>query len=108
MTLDLPEVFELTDFKLRYGPRIESMTINGQPLFPEKIHTEFPLRRPSWNRIPAAAKYSFANNQPDVLKPLLRPGENVIEIAVAADKAWEERPFSLYVRFRIPLSIGTR
>ncbi|HEY65683.1 MAG TPA: hypothetical protein G4O02_14045 [Caldilineae bacterium] len=99
LSVDLPEDFQLLDFKLHYGPRIERMVINGESIAPEVVYKSFPVRRATYNRVEPTARYSFANNNPEAVASFFRPGENTIEVVVTASKPWEERPFSLYVRF---------
>jgi hypothetical protein len=57
------------------------------------------VRLGTYNRVEEAARYSFANNNPEAVASYFRPGANVVVVVVAADESWEERPFSLYARF---------
>jgi hypothetical protein len=99
LSLTLPETFELIDFSLQYGPRLGRMSINGQSIPPEAVHALFPVRRGTYNRVPSAARYSFMNHEVEALRGYFKPGENVLEFEILADQPWEERPFSLYLRF---------
>jgi len=87
------------NFKLHYGPRIDRLRINGRDIPPAEVHRIFRYRRPTYNRIEEAAKWSFVNDDPLFMGKYFRPGENRIEVVVTAGKSFEERPFSLYTRF---------
>ena len=91
--------FLLLDFTLHYGPRVESMRINGNDIPIKTVYTAFPVRRGTYNRVPDAARYSFVNNNPEQVADYFKPGANSVVVVVAADQTWEERTFSLYTRF---------
>lgn len=99
LEFELPGQFLLLDFNLHYGPRMESLRINGSSIPSASVHQMFPVRRGTYNRVPAGARYSFANREAKALEAYFKPGSNRIEAVVAADNDWEERPFSLYLRF---------
>jgi serine/threonine protein kinase len=99
LTFELPAEFELLDFVLHYGPRLESMRINGVDISPKVVVEAFPVRRGTNNRVEETARYSFANNNPEAVTGYFQPGTNSILVVVAADETWEERTFSLYARF---------
>ncbi len=100
---ELPADFELLDFALHYGPRIESMRINDVEFSPKTVTDAFPVHLGTNNRVVEAARYSFVNNNPELFAQHFQPGMNRIEMVVAADQSWEERTFSLYARF---LAVG--
>jgi serine/threonine protein kinase len=73
---ELLEGAELLEFHLYYGYR----TIN--------------IAEPS--------RHSPVNNNPQAVAPYFRAGVNTFVITVSAEKPWEERPFDLFARFRVP------
>ncbi len=97
--VQLPQDYTLLTFALQYGPRVESMSINGVEISPKTVYQAFPVRPGTFNRVEESARYSFANNNPAAVASYFSAGANAVVVVVAADQSWEERPFSLYARF---------
>jgi hypothetical protein len=101
-SVDLPEVFELLDVIVHAGPRIARLAINGTEVPGVLVNEVFTEQRPTYNRVPDSARWSFRNHSGSRLQGYFAPGENTMEIVVAATEDYEERPFSLLVRFVVP------
>ena len=102
LSFDLPEGAELLEFHLYYGYRTKGLTINDRTLSPEEVYAAFPLRSGTYVNIAEPSRHSPMNNNPQAVAPYFRAGANTIVMTVSADKHWEERPFDLFARFRIP------
>jgi tRNA A-37 threonylcarbamoyl transferase component Bud32 len=102
LSFDLPEGAELLEFHLYYGYRTQGLTVNDQTLSPEKVYAAFPLRSGTYVNIAEPSRHSPMNNNPQAVAPYFRAGANTITMTVSAEKHWEERPFDLFARFRVP------
>jgi hypothetical protein len=103
MTFELPDEFELTDFNLYYGSYPRRMVINGHELSGQQVRASFPYRSMTYVNIPEPSMYMPINSNATAVSGYFAPGLNSISVTVYAEKPWEERPFDLHARFRIPL-----
>jgi hypothetical protein len=100
----LPGGAELIDFRLYYGYYVARFEINGTTFDADQVYAAFPVRLGTYVNIPEPSRYLPVNRNPDAIAPYLREGLNIVRVTVSAEKSWEERPFDLYARFRVPSS----
>jgi len=98
----LPEGAELLDFRLYYGLYVTHFSINDQAFEAGQVYGAFPVRLGTYVNLPEPSRYLPVNNNPGAIAPYLHQGLNIIRVTVSAEKSWEERPFDLYARFRVP------
>jgi hypothetical protein len=103
LSFELPEGAELLAFRLYYGRYVEELAINGHALSPEQVYAAFPVRLGTYVNIPEPSRYMPVNDNPGVVASFMRAGTNTIVVTISAQKEWEERPFDLYARFRVPI-----
>jgi hypothetical protein len=104
-TFDLPQGFELLEFSLYYGYYGKELVINGHVLEQAEIHRSFPVRTGTFVNIAEVARYMPVNNNASAVSGFFRTGENTISMTISAEKGWEERPYDLFARFRVPLPL---
>ena len=102
LSFDLPEGAELLEFHLYYGYRTRGLTINDRTFSPQEVYAAFPLNSGTYVNIAEPSRHSPVNNNPQAVAPYFRAGANTFVITVSAEKPWEERPFDLFARFRVP------
>jgi len=102
VSFTLPDGFQLIEFDLYYGRNTKGMTINGHSLSPDEVQAAFPYDMGFYLNIPEPIRYSLINSNTDAIAPYLQPGENTITMTIYANELWEERPFDLFARFRVP------
>jgi hypothetical protein len=102
VSFDLPQGAELLDFRLYYGRYTDGLAVNGHVAGPEEVYAAYPVRLGTYVNIPEPSRYLAVNHNPEFIIPHLVAGRNTISMTVSAREAWEERPFDLYARFRVP------
>jgi len=102
LSFELPNGAELLEFHLYYGYRTKGLIINDRTLNPEEVYAAFPLHSGTYVNITEPSRHSPVNNNPQAVAPYFRAGANTIAMTVSAEKDWEERPFDLFARFRVP------
>jgi serine/threonine protein kinase len=99
----LPENAELMEFRLYYGYYTSGIMLNNHSFTPEEVYGAFPLRIGVYHNIPEPARYSFFNNNPNFLAPFFDWGQNEFSIGLYTENPWEERPFDVFMRFKVPV-----
>jgi hypothetical protein len=102
LSFELPERVELLEFHLYYGYRTKGLIINDRTLSSEEVYAAFPVRLGTYVNIAEPSRHSPVNNNPQAVASYFRAGTNTIAMTVSAEKHWEERPFDLFARFRVP------
>jgi hypothetical protein len=102
LSFELPQGAELLEFHLYYGYRTQGLTINDWTLSPDKVYAAFPVRLGTYVNIAEPSRHSPVNNNPQAVAPYFGAGANIIAMTVSAENHWEERPFDLFARFRVP------
>lgn len=102
LSFDLAEGAELLEFHLYYGYGTRGLTVNDQVLEPLQVYDAFPLRSGAYLNIPEPSRHSSMNDNPEAVATYFRAGVNTITMTVYAENSWEERPFDLFARFRVP------
>jgi hypothetical protein len=97
----LPENAELIDFRMYYGYYTRGMTVNNQTFTPEEVYDAFPLRSGVYHNIPEPSRYSLFNINPEFLAPYFDWGQNNFSITLYTENPWEERPFDVFMRFKV-------
>jgi hypothetical protein len=108
LSFDLPQGAMLLHFRLYYGRFAEELVVNGHVLGPEQVYAAFPVRLGTYVNIPEPSRYMPVNRNPVAMASYFRAGTNTISMVVSAREAWEERPFDLYARFRVPSASANR
>jgi hypothetical protein len=98
---DLPENAELIDFRLYYGYYTRGITVNNHSFTPEEVYDAFPLRSGVYHNIPEPSRYSLLNINPEFLAPYFERGQNIFSIILYTENPWEERPFDVFMRFKV-------
>jgi tRNA A-37 threonylcarbamoyl transferase component Bud32 len=99
----LPENAELIEFRLYYGYYTRGMTINNHSITPEDVYDAFPQRSGVYLNIPEPSRYSLFNNTPGVLGSYFDWGQNNFSMILYTENPWEERPFDVFMRFKVPV-----
>jgi hypothetical protein len=103
LSFDLPENATLIDFRLYYGYRAKKMIINDQVISPEDLYEAFPIRSGVYHNIAEPSRYSLYNQNTDLLAPYFKTGANHLLFNLYAENTWEESPFDLFMRFKVPV-----
>jgi len=101
LTFALPENAELMDFRLYYGYYTRGGVVNNHSLTPEEIYDAFPQRSGVYLNIPEPSRYSLMNRNPEFFEPFFDWGQNDFSIILYTEKPWEERPFDVFMRFKV-------
>ena len=99
----LPEKSELVEFRLYYGYHAREMKINNHVFFQREIYAAFPRRSGEYLNIAEPSRYSPFNNNPEAIAPYLDWGKNNLSITIFTENAWEERPFDVFIRVKVPV-----
>jgi tRNA A-37 threonylcarbamoyl transferase component Bud32 len=102
LSFELPARAELLEFHLYYGYRTKGLIINDRTLNSEEVYAAFPVCLGTYVNIAEPSRHSPVNNNPQAVAPYFRAGTNTIAMTVSAEEHWEERPFDLFARFRVP------
>jgi hypothetical protein len=97
----LPENAELIDLRLYYGYYTRGIKVNNHTFTPEEVYGAFPLRSGVYHNIPEPSRYSLFNMNPDFLAPYFSSGQNNFSIILYTENHWEERPFDIFMRFKV-------
>jgi len=97
----LPENAELIDFRLYYGYYTRGITVNNHTFTPKEVYDAFPLRSGVYHNIPKPSRYSLFNMNPEFLAPYFDWGQNNFSIILYTENPWEERPFDVFMRFKV-------
>lgn len=99
----LPQGAELIEFRLYYGYHAREMVINHQVISQQQVYEAFPYRSGIYIKIAEPSRYSLVNNNPALIEPYLDWGKNNLSLTIFTENAWEERPFDLFMRFKVPV-----
>lgn len=105
VTANLPAGAQLLQFKVYYGPRTHGFTFNGHTLTPQEAYDAFPIHQGTYVNIAEPSRWMPVNDNPDPVSGHLVEGTNTFVFSVYAEAPWEERPFDLWARFRVPMSL---
>jgi serine/threonine protein kinase len=99
----LPDRAELIEFRMYYGYHARELIINHNVISPQEIYQAFPYRSGLYLNIAEPSRYSLVNNNPALIAPYLDWGKNNLSVTVFTENAWEERPFDVFLRFKVPV-----
>jgi hypothetical protein len=102
VTVDLPAGAQPLQFKVYYGRKSHGFTFNSYTLTPEEVYAAFPIREGSYVNIAEPSRWMPINDNPAAVAGHLVEGTNRFTFNVYTENDWEERPFDLWARFRVP------
>ena len=102
VTANLPAGAEPLQFKVYYGHRSHGFTFNGQALTSGEVYAAFPRYQGTYVNIAEPSRWMPVNDNLTAVAPYLVAGNNSFTFNVYATNSWEERPFDLWARFRVP------
>jgi hypothetical protein len=98
----LPEGAELIECRLYYGYHARELVVNHQVLSQQEIYDAFPYRSGLYLNIAEPSRYSLVNQNTALIAPYLEWGKNNLSMTIFTENAWEERPFDIFLRFKVP------
>jgi hypothetical protein len=103
VSVDLPPGTVPLQFRVYYGCWAREFICSGTQLSEEQVYAAFPDRDCTYVNIAQPSRWMPINDNPHAVAPYLVAGHNEFSFAVCAREAWEERPFDLWARFRVPM-----
>jgi hypothetical protein len=104
VTVNLPAGAQALQFKVYYGRKSQGFSFNGHELMSEEVYAAFPIHQGTYVNIAEPSRWMPVNDSPASVNAYLVDGTNHLVFNVYAENNWEERPFDLWARFRVPMS----
>jgi hypothetical protein len=102
VSFELPEGAEAVELRMYYGPALRSFVVNGDSIAVEQVYEMFPVRSATYVNIPRPMRWAPFNDAGDALASYLQVGQNMIQVTTSSSNVWDERPFYIFARFRVP------
>ena len=102
VTIDLPAGAEALQFKVYYGPRTDGFVINDHMLDTAAVYAAFPAHLGTYVNIAEPSRWMPVNDGAGTVNGYLAEGRNRFQFNVYTNNYWDERPFDLWARFRVP------
>ena len=102
VTVDLPAGAEALQFKVYYGPRTEGFAINDHALDTAAVYAAFPVHLGTYVNIAEPSRWMPVNDGAGTVNAYVVAGRNRFQFNVHTNNYWDERPFDLWARFRVP------